>query len=96
MMMPSQNVTPKSESCTEDITKERMLELAQKLINTHKRYDYVGEIIGTRLSPKEALYAGIVSARLLAEETAKAMWYRVATYLEDKYEEEYGQTKSSK
>jgi len=91
MKMPSQNVTPKSESCTEDISRTRMLELADKLVNTHKRYDYVEEVIGSRLNPREALYAAIVSARLLAEESAKSMWYRVATYLEDKYEEKYGQ-----
>ena len=46
--------------------------------------------IGVRLEGKEALYAAIVTAKALAAETAKPLWYRVINYLEDKYKIKYG------
>jgi len=43
-----------------------------------------------KLGSKEALSAAVTTAKALAQETAKPLWYRVMAYLEDKYKIKYG------
>ena len=62
---------------------------ADMLYDLHRKYENPN-IIGVRLEGKEALYAAIVTAKALAAETAKPLWYRVINYLEDKYKIKYG------
>jgi len=59
------------------------------LYDNHRQYENP-HIIGVRLEGKEALYAAIVTAKALATETAKPLWYRVINYLEEKYKIKYG------
>ena len=64
------------------------------LYDNHKEYfrykdkDDIHNIV--KLGSKEALSAAITTAKALAQETAKPLWYRVITYLEDKYKIKYG------
>ena len=59
------------------------------LYDNHKQYENPN-IIGVRLEGKEALFAAIITAKQLASETAKPLWYRVINYLEEKYKIKYG------
>jgi len=64
------------------------------LYDNHKGYfkykdkDDIHNIV--KLGSKEALSAAITTAKALAQETAKPLWYRVINYLEDKYRIKYG------
>lgn len=54
----------------------------------YKDKDDVHNIV--KLGSKEALSAAVTTAKALAQETAKPLWYRVMAYLEDKYKIKYG------
>ena len=75
---------------TTQIKPEKVKKVAEDLIQEHRRgRTNCEDCIGHRYDMHVGVYAAIVTSRKLAQETGKKIYYSVASYLEEKYREEY-------
>jgi hypothetical protein len=77
-------------SKSEEIHEKLVKKVAEDLIQEHRRgRTNCEDCIGHRYDMHIGVYAAIVTSRKLAQETGKKIYYSVASYLEEKYREEY-------